>query len=112
MPWAFGMMEVDGHIFRKDLMIFPDGSIDHPWWKVSGHVLTIADIQPILASHPAILVVGTGDSGMMKSNAQFVQELEAKGIQAIILPTTQTVQEFNRLSTKAEPYAGCFHLTC
>jgi len=110
--YSFGMMEVDGQVYRKDLMILPDGFIYHPWWRASGHVLTVADIQPILASHPAVLVVGTGDSGMMKPDGEFVKGLEAGGIKAIILPTARAAQEFNRMSAQAEPCAGCFHLTC
>jgi hypothetical protein len=106
------MMEIDGEVYRKDVIILPDGSIHHPWWRTSGHVLTLADIQIILAAAPAFLVVGTGATGMMKPEAGFKAANEAKGIQTTILPTDQAVHEFSRISAQSGSCAGCFHLTC
>ncbi len=108
MRYAFGVVEIDGEVYRKDLIIFPDGSIHHSWWRADGHVLTVADIQIILVTDPSFLVVGAGNSGMMKPDAGF----KAKGVQVIILPTAQAVQEFNKLLSQSESCAGCFHLTC
>jgi len=110
--YSFGMMEIDGEVYRKDLMILPDGSIHFPWWRTSGHVLTVADIQPVLAASPRRLVVGTGDPGFMKPDAEFMQRVESEGIDVTVLPTTQAVQHFNRVSSQGESCAGCFHLTC
>jgi len=110
--YAFGMMEIDGEVYRKDLMILPDGSIHHPWWRASGHVLTAVDIQPILAVSPRALVVGTGNPGLMKPDAEFSQAVESQGINLSVLSTAQAVQRFNRMSTQGESCAACFHLTC
>jgi hypothetical protein len=106
------MMEIDGEVYKKDMIILPDGSIHHPWWRAAGHVLTVADIQLILAAGPAFLVVGTGASGMMQPDSEFIAALEAKSIQVTILPTEQAVHEFNKLSAQSGSCAGCFHLTC
>ena len=110
--YSFGMMEVDGEVYRKDLIILPDSSIHCPWWRADGHILTVADIQIMLAVEPVFLVVGTGNSGMMRLDAGFKAAVEAKGIQVVALPTAQAVQEFNRISAQSESCAGCFHLTC
>ena len=110
--YSFGMMEIDGEVYRKDLIILPDGPIHHPWWRADGHVLTVADIQIVLTAEPALLVVGTRSSGMIRPVAGFKESVEAKGIQVITLSTAQAVQEFNRMSAQSESCAGCFHLTC
>jgi hypothetical protein len=106
------MMEIDGKVYQKDVIILPDCSIHNPWRRAAGHVLTVADIQLILAAVPAFLVVGTGASGMMQPDTEFIAKLEAKGIQVTILPTQQAVHEFNKMSAQSGSCAGCFHLTC
>ncbi len=110
--YSFGVMEIDGEAYRKDVFILPDGSIHSPWWRAEGHLLTLADIQEILAAEPKVLVVGTGSSGMMRPDAGFKATVEAKNIQVVILPTAQAVGEFNKMSERAVGCAGCFHLTC
>lgn len=110
--YSFGMMEIDGEIYRKDVLILPDGSVHSPWWRAEGHLLTVADIQDILVAWPKVLVVGTGNPGMMRPDAEFRTTVEDKDIQVTILPTAQAVVEFNMLSERGEGCAGCFHLTC
>lgn len=105
-------MEIDGEVYHKDLMILPDRSVHHPWWRASGHVLRVADIKLILDARPAALVVGTGASAIMKPDADFARVVEARGIRLSVLPTAQAVREFNRMSAQGESCAACFHLTC
>lgn len=93
-------------------MILPDGAIHHPWWRESGHRLTLADLDLILDQPPQILVVGTGSPGLMKPDANLVSELLVKGITVRVLPTKKAVDEYNHLLTKGELVAACFHLTC
>ena len=105
-------MEIGGRVYRKDLIILPDGSIHHPWWRTSGHVLTVADIGLVLAASPKRLIVGTGKPGLMRPDANFATILEGRGIQLTVLPTADAVEQFNQLDREAEACAACFHLTC
>lgn len=59
-------MEINGKPYRKDLMILPDKTILHPWWRNAGHTLSLPDIQEIIAAAPDVLVIGTGSPGMMQ----------------------------------------------
>jgi hypothetical protein len=110
--YSFGMMRVEDRVYRKDLMILPGGSILHPWWRASGHELTVYDIGAILNVSPAVLVVGTGEPGRMKPDKEFAKKLAERGIRATVLPTRQAVKAFNSATAKGERCAGCFHLTC
>ena len=105
-------MRIGDRVYRKDLMILPDGSIIHPWWRASGHVLTIDDIGAVLSASPAVLVVGTGEPGRMKPGQEFAKKLAQRGIRVTLLPTRQAVEAFNSLHAEGERCAGCFHLTC
>ena len=110
--YSFGSMTIGGREFRKDLIILPDGTIIHPWWRESGHRLVFQDIEPVIEASPDELVVGTGDPGMMEPDPDLVAGLEAKGIRVQVLPTAGAVQEFNSLTGSDRRIAACFHLTC
>ena len=110
--YTFGRMEVDGREYGKDLIILPDGTIHFPWWRKSGHRLSLEDLGPVLDAHPKILVVGQGAYGLMKPDTDLAEALSDRGITVKVLKTKKAVAEFNALLTKGEKTAACFHLTC
>jgi hypothetical protein len=81
------------------------------WWRESGHRLDPADVEEILASKPACLVVGTGASGLMEVPAETIRVLEARGIRVVVEPTAEAVATYNRLRADGRT-AACLHLTC
>ena len=110
--YSFGRIVVDGREFRKDLIILPDGSIHHPWWRETGHRLSLADIGPVLEAAPEILVVGMGSPGLMKPESGLVIQLADRGITVKAKSTRKAVLMYNALREGGEDVAACFHLTC
>lgn len=110
--YSFGKMTINGKVFRKDLMILPDGSVLSPWVRKSGHRLTLEDVGPVLESAAEILVIGTGKPGLMRPHATLVQDLQKKGITAMVMSTRQAAEKFNTLAGDSKEVAACFHLTC
>lgn len=90
-------MEINNKPYRKDLMILPDGTILHPWWRKAGHSLSLTDIQEIITAAPDILVIGTGSPGMMQPEQTLSSELESRGIATKAMPTKEAAQEYNAL---------------
>jgi hypothetical protein len=110
--YSFGCMQIDGMPYLKDLIILPDGSIIHPWWRKAGHTVSLPDIQEIIATSPDILVIGTGSPGMMQPEQNLCSELESRGIETRVMPTKEAAQEYNALHEQGRKVAACFHLTC
>lgn len=110
--YSFGQMTVNGKQYTKDLIILPDGGILHPWWRKSGHTLTLDDLGPVIDASPDILIVGMGMSGMMNLHPPLFAELTKRNINLIAKPTTQAVKEYNSLLEQNLGVAACFHLTC
>jgi hypothetical protein len=110
--YSFGHMEINGKPYRKDLMILPDETILHPWWRKAGHTLSLPDIQEIITAAPDILVIGTGSPGMMQPEQTLSNELESRGIETKAMPTREAAQEYNSLHEQGRKVAACFHLTC
>ena len=110
--YSFGSMEVDGKQYTKDLIILPDGTILHPWWRKTGHTLAMSDIQDAITTSLDILVVGTGNPGLMKPEGDLCNELKTMGIETRVMPTKEATKEYNALREQGKNVAGCFHLTC
>lgn len=110
--YSFGRISVQGKAYQNDLIILPDGEIVSSWWRKSGHQLVLEDLEPVLQTRARVLVVGTGDPGLMKPHPSLAAALEERGIEMVVLPTAEAVKEFNLLRKKSAETAGCFHLTC
>ena len=109
--YKFGEMEIDGVVYKSDLMIF-QGHVTDNWWRAEGHSLCLDDLKPLLKTPPETLVVGTGADGMVKVPVDLIKELATLGVETIAIKTGEAWQEYNRLAEKNRDVAGAFHLTC
>ncbi|MFQ6014147.1 MAG: Mth938-like domain-containing protein [Anaerolineae bacterium] len=108
--YSFGRIVIEGHQYTQDLLIFPD-HVDTEWWRKEGHALHPDDLAKVLAAKPKVLVVGTGNSGMMQVLPQTRGHLEKQGIQLIVQRTDEAWRTYNQLCRSGEVMAA-FHLTC
>lgn len=109
--YTFGSMTVDGKLYQKDLILFPD-EIESNWWRKEGHTLLIEDLKEVIDYKPDILIVGTGASGVMQIPIDTRTALKKYGIKLIDENTYQASQFFNQSIEKGEKVVGAFHLTC
>lgn len=108
--YSFGSMVVDGKEYTSDLIVYP-GKIDGSWWRQKGHLLQMDDLQEILAVKPNVLIIGTGNMGVMKVPDNLREELTAMDITLYVEKTKKAVEIFNNLPDKKDVIAA-FHLTC
>ncbi len=109
--YRFGCVRIDGREYQADLIILPSGVVPG-WWRREGHNLTPEDLKDAAAARPAVLVVGTGASGLMKVPPATVSYLEDAGIKVEAFPTGRAVERYNELAAGGCPVAAAFHLTC
>ncbi len=108
--YYFGIMIIYGKRYTDDLYILGDRV--HPnWWRKESHVLFLEDMQEVLAFNPEVVVVGTGESGMLMVSQEVQDFLERSHITLIIQTTREAVVAFNE-SYQKQKTAGLFHLTC
>ncbi len=108
--YHFGVINIDGKVYRSDIIVFPD-RINSKWWRESGHRLSERDLEEVFDFNPQTLVIGTGASGLMKVTQSLKKKLEYEKIEYIIKKTPEAVEEYNRIS-KINRAAGAFHITC
>lgn len=108
--YSFGKMVIDGEAYTSDLIIYPD-RVDASWWRKEGHYLQKADLAGIVESGPQVLVIGTGNMGVMHVPQATISYLQSKGIEVRVEKSGEAVKVFNELAGKRK-VVGAFHLTC
>ncbi|MCU0606180.1 MAG: MTH938/NDUFAF3 family protein [Candidatus Edwardsbacteria bacterium] len=108
---SFGRITVDGRDYTADVII-SSGRVDDSWWREQGHHCRLADLAAALAAPPAVLIVGTGDPGLMRVDEDLKVFCAANGVELLVLPTAQAADEYNRRQRAGVPVVAALHLTC
>lgn len=108
--YSFGKIKVNGAVYTKDLIIFPD-HVYSPWRRKSGHRLCVQDLREVFEENPDILVVGTGSLGRMKVAEEVRQKCRDMGIDLVVKKTKGASRDFNKYQSQRKTI-GLFHLTC
>ncbi|MBI5639784.1 MAG: hypothetical protein HZA17_05095 [Nitrospirae bacterium] len=108
--YSFGKIVIDNKTYTSDVIVYPD-RIDSSWWRKEGHNLQKVDLAEVINSRPDILIIGTGNLGVMHVPESTITFLESHGIQVHIAKTDRAVELFNSRPTE-KTVIGAFHLTC
>jgi hypothetical protein len=109
--YQFGRIVIDGTEYTSDCILIGD-KVRPDWWRKSGHLLSIEDLDSVIQAKPEILIIGTGASGIMKVPQQIIDKLHQHNIKAQVLKTTEAVNHYNELLKAGTDVAAALHLTC
>ncbi|MDX2433262.1 MAG: MTH938/NDUFAF3 family protein [Desulfobacterales bacterium] len=109
--YSFGHIVINGTSYTKDVIIYPDGRIESPWWRNQGHELALIDLQDLIATSPEIIICGIGAMGLMQPSAELKEYLEDHNIDFIAQKSSQAVETYKQ-SSGNKKVGACFHLTC
>jgi hypothetical protein len=108
--YSFGTITIDGKTYTSDVIIYAE-KVDPSWWRKEGHSLSIADLQNVISFNPAILIVGTGQSGAMVVPEETIAYLKGRNIEVHVVRTGKAVELFNE-HQKEKRIVAALHLTC
>ena len=111
--YKFGSIVVDGRGYRSDVIVFPDRVLDG-WWRREGHHLFVEDLKEVFEAEPKpeVIVVGTGNSGLMKVSSEVEETLRSSGIELVAESTKEACRTFNELLKSGRRVVAALHLTC
>jgi len=109
--YRFGHIDIEGHGYDADVIMFPD-PVQESWWRQEGHRVAREDLDTGLAEKPEMLVVGTGYYGRMQVPEETLDALRSAGIDVRAEKTGSAVEEFNRLQQECARIVAALHLTC
>jgi len=93
------------------VIVFPD-RVKADWWRKEGHQLCVEDIEEALKEKRDVLVVGTGQSGLVKVLPETEKYVRSKEIELIVQRTGEAYKTFNRLVQSSKRVVAALHLTC
>ena len=108
--YQFGLIVVNGKKYTSDIIIFPDRVRDN-WQRKLGHQLCLNDIAEVITENPEVLVVGTGDSDLMKVLPEVPPAVEAQGIELVVETSDKACNTYNQLC-RSQRVVAALHLTC
>lgn len=108
--YQFGVIIVNGRRYTSDVIIYPD-RVDDNWWRREGHSLSPQDLKEVVREKPEIVVIGSGNSGLMKVPPSTRRWIEGKEIRLKVESTQTACQIYNQLQ-KTHKVVAALHLTC
>ncbi len=109
--YRFGSIKIDGKVYMRDVIIFPDKVLS-PWWRKMGHNLSISDLNEVIEYNPDLLIIGTGAYGVMQVPDSTLESLRERDIKVKVLKTGEAVKNYNEGIEKGVNVVACLHLTC
>jgi len=109
--YDFGEIVIDGRRYTSDVIVFPD-KVKADWWRKEGHQLCVEDIEEVLKEKLDVLVVGTGQSGLVKVLPETEKYVRSMGVELFVQRTGEAYKTFNRLVQSGKRVVAALHLTC
>ena len=112
---GFGFITINGETFEHDVIIRLSGEIVKRKKKLSkkvygtSHTLSLAEAEYVYEDGCEMLIVGTGQQGILKLSPEAAAFFEQQGCKVILKPTPKAIRKFNAATG---PKIGLFHVTC
>jgi len=112
---TFGSITIVGKRFDRDVLIRLDGKVKKRKKKLSkavygtSHVLSLDEARHIYQKDAERLIVGAGQSGLVRLSEQAADYFRRKGCQVELFRTPKAVKAWNEAKGAV---IGLFHVTC
>ncbi len=106
--YSFGNFIIDGRRYTSDIKLIGENV---KFWDAEGHNMTIDDVRDAVQFNPEIIIIGTGQSGMLKISLMIREYIENKKIELITTNTPEACNLYNEMS-KTRKVAAILHSTC
>jgi len=111
----FGSITVEGETYENDIFIRLDGQVKKRKKKLSkaiygtSHVISLDEARYIFEKGAERLIIGTGQTGMVKLSNEAADYFKKNKCQVQMLPTPEAIRIWNKTDGKI---IGLFHVTC
>jgi hypothetical protein len=111
----FGSITIEGQTFEHDVIIRLNGKTKKRKKKLSkavygtSHTISLDEAKHINEEKAERLIIGTGQSDMVKLSDEAADYFRRKNCQVDLLPTPEAIQVWNKSKGQV---IGLFHITC
>lgn len=112
----FGRVRIDGKDYNQAL-IAGGKVIERDYEKLkelfdTSHKIGDWEIKELLEENPEIIVIGTGQDGMLEVEEVFVEKMKARGIEVISMKTPEAIKIYNEKIKAGKRVNALIHTTC
>jgi hypothetical protein len=111
----FGSITIAGQVFDHDVVIRLNGEVKKRKKNLSkavfgtSHTISIEEANDLYEVGAKQVIIGTGQSGMVKLSNEAEEYLKQKKCQVRLLPTPEAIRAWNESTGEL---IGMFHITC
>ena len=111
----FGSITVAGDKYTHDIIIRLNGIIENRKKKLSkevygtSHIISLAEAEYLYEEGANYIIIGTGQSGMVKLSDEAIEFFTLKECHPILYPTSEAILMWNKANNST---IGLFHITC
>lgn len=112
---SFGYITIEGITYEHDIIIRLNGEVEKRKKKLSkkyydtSHIISDEEAKYIHETGAENLIIGSGQTGMVRLSDEAVEFFKKKNCSVEILPTSIAAQNWN--DTEGS-FIGLFHITC
>lgn len=106
----FGFFRINNKPYYGDIKIL-DKKVK-TWDNREHHDLNLNQIKDLLEINPNVIIIGTGNSGLLKMSTEAQAAVLSKRIELFAGKNTDAIQKYNEAISKNKKIAALFHATC
>lgn len=112
----FGEIVVDGEKYGQ-VLIIGDAVFERNEEKLqelfgTTHQIGDWEIEALLKENPEIVIIGTGQEGVLKVEKDFLEQMEKAGIEVITAATPKAMGIYNEKAEEDKRVNALIHTTC
>lgn len=112
---TFGSIIVEGKKYRRDILIFTDGTVKKRkggFLMFGSHKIKIQELEELSQGQPEIIVIGTGTDGVATMAPETERGVKEKNLNLLVKPSYDAVARLNELVEQKKRVAALIHITC
>ncbi len=112
---SFGSITIAGEKYPYDVLIRLGGKVEKRKKKLSkevfgtSHMISLAEAAHLYEEGAKWVVIGSGQSGMVRLSDEAGELFQQKGCSPIVLPTPEAIRYWNEAEGEG---IALFHVTC
>jgi len=113
--FSFGSIVVDGKKYRRDLILFPDGTVKQRkggLWIFGDHNIKKEEIEELFQAGAEVALVGIGTSSKARVSDAARKYVQEANLDLSILPSSEAVEKWNQMLDQGKKVAALIHITC
>lgn len=106
---SFGSVTTSEKTYKHDIWVNLDGTIEK---RTRNHEFTSEELNRFLNQNPEVIVVGTGQYGVVSISKKAKSRAEDHNIKIIAEETPKAIKTFNQLKEEGKKVVAAIHTTC